>query len=384
MEKSYLLDKLNSVNKNILENYNSESNVGVLNGLSGLALFLGYYDKYVLKSSSALQIEETFNLCIEKINEGNKMLTFCDGISGFAWALIFLQDNNLIDDINEDIFDSLDEYISEWIIYCIENNNFDFLHGSTGGIFYILNRIKNSQNCQKKFEPLIKKFIDSLYKRYCEILDFKNFRKHQDFKKRTYLGLAHGIAGLINVLSKLSLLGSFNKDSLSLLDLYTSFLFSIAEESEIKISLFPSWLTQKTDIKTEESALSWCSGDLGIGISLLNAAETVKDQYIKNKALEILTHSSKRIMYEKSLLTGPGMCHGFFGAYKIFSRAYTLTKENIFLEAKEYWLKKGLVYIKHHNTNDLSILNGQSGIGLALIDAYTEIDHEWGECLLIS
>lgn len=385
MEKSYLLDKLNSVNKNILENYQSESNTGVLNGLSGSALFLGYYDKYILKNNSSLHIEKILNLCIDRINEGDKMLTFCDGISGFAWALIFLQYNNLIDDIDEEIFDIFDEYISEWIIYCIENNNFDFLHGSAGGILYMLNRIENTKDRQKIFEPTIAKFLASLQNRYFEIEDFKNFKKRQDFKKRTYLGLAHGIAGLINILSKLSLLDSFNKDSLSLIDSYNSFLFSIIKESENKISLFPSWLTQKTDIKSAESALSWCSGDLGIGISLLNAAYIIKDQSIKDKALEILIHSSKRILYEKSLLTEPGICHGFFGVYKIFSRAYTLTRENIFLEAKEYWLKKGLVHIKHQNThNDLSILNGQAGIGLALIDAYTKIDHEWGECLLIS
>lgn len=385
MDKNEIRHQLDLINKNILESHSKQNNIGLLNGLNGSSLFLTFYNKYILKNCSLYKLEEIFNVCIEKINNSYRTATFCDGISGFLWTLIFLQKNNFIDSTNDEIFDSLDDYIIEWSMFCINHSNFDFLHGSTGSIIYVIKRIENSPENLKKFKPLLENFIKGLQKRYYEIMSFNNFETIQEIKNRTYLGLAHGIASIIFTLSKLIECSPSFDTHKYLLDLYINFLFSTIKKSSDKISLFPSWLSQETNIDVAESALSWCTGDLGIGISLLNNAEITKDKNIRIKAIEILKHSAMRQDYKNYQLTEPGICHGYFGAFKIFTRAYNLTGIKDFFTAKEFWFRKGWEYLNENEMpNDFSILNGQAGIGLALIDAYTETDHKWGECMLIS
>ena len=385
MKNSYLSGKLSFINKNIQKNYSLEPNIGVLTGISGSSLFLEYYNRYISKNEQIISTEEIYNLSIEKINDGYQLPTHCEGINGFIWTLFFLQNNNFITQLEDDIFIMLDGYIKEWCHFSIKQNNFDFLHGSAGCILYFINKFKTTKETQKKeFEVLINLFIDGLSTKLKEIIEYRDSKKYQDFQNRTFLGLAHGIAAFISILGKLSFISRFQKQSLYLINQYVLFLLDISRSSINKASLFPSWITPSTDLNKVKSSLSWCTGDLGIGIALLNTAENIQDNNLKNIAFEILVHSSKRITSEKSGLQDPCICHGYFGAYKVFSRAYTITNEKIFLDAKQYWLKIGLESIIGKISSNLSILNGQAGIGLALIDAYTDEDHNWGECLLIS
>ncbi len=346
-----------------------------------MSIFIEYYNKYISESEYT-KTEEIFNFCIEKINNEYSLSTYCDGINGFLFSLIFLQNNNFISEAGEDLFRVLDEHIKEWFIIAANNDNFDFLHGSSGCVLYFINKISNDE---KDFETLINLYIDGLKRQLKNITDYRDLKKEQTIQNRTYLGLAHGIAGLISILGKLSQITAFKEKSLYLINEYTFFLLNTINSKGNKISLFPSWLTQSESIKKDMSALSWCIGDIGIGISLLNTAENIQNSTLKVKAIEILEHSAKRISKNDSLITSPEICHGFFGVYKIFSRAYTLTQEKTFMNARDFWLHKGLDHIKNNSlSKNLSILNGQAGIGLALIDAYTETDHNWGECLLIS
>ncbi|HFK5568067.1 TPA: lanthionine synthetase LanC family protein [Elizabethkingia anophelis] len=379
-----LLNQLNFIKKNIQLNYKSfESDIGVLTGLSGFVLFLEYYQSTCNSKSDTT--EELLNLCIEKINLGYNKSTHSEGISGLLWTIQFLQENNFIENEDNYVFKVLDPYIQDCVNIAVNYNNFDFMHGSTGYIFYLLGRFSKIEGTQRQsIESIIELFIKHLSVRLNEIIDYKYLKKEQTFQNRTYLGVAHGIAGIIMVLSKIALISKFKKESINLIAKYVFFLFDSIEYSTTKnkVSIFPSWLDQSSEPKS--SALSWCSGDLGIGIALLNTAENIQDLNLKNKAFDILIHSSKRTTSGTSWLKAPLLCHGFFGAYKIFSRAYTITGEKEFKKAKEYWLKIGIDSIQKEIPDDLTLLNGQAGIGLALIDAYTNTDHSWGESLLIS
>lgn len=382
MKKTNLLDSLKLINNNIQNNkysFDSNTRIGALMGISSYTLFTEYYSQYVTNQSN-VNTERIFNLCLEKINSGNIISTYSDGISGFLWILQFLQKNNFVEHIDDNLFKSLDLYIQEWIKLAIQNNNFDFMHGATGHIYYLLSRIEKA-SINQEIKLLINLFIEGLSYRLREIIEYKLLKKEQHFKNRTYLGIAHGIAGIIFILSKITSIPELRVKSLDLIQQYVSFLFSIKKQN--KTSLFPSWLAQSTN-DTNDSALSWCNGDIGIGIALLNTAENIQDENLKNQAFNFLIHSSKRTTYDSSWISAPYLCHGYLGAYKIFSRAYTVTGEKEFKKAKEYWLKIGIDSILKEMPSDLTLLYGQTGIGLTLIDAYTNTDHPWGETLLIS
>ncbi|WP_378103503.1 lanthionine synthetase LanC family protein [Chryseobacterium sp. sg2396] len=375
MNDSLILQVIENIHINVSKNFSNSINIGVLNGISGYSIFYEYYNKYLTDQPNEYQSKHILNICIDRINNNYNKATYCDGICGFIWAINFLKENKLrYFNLN---INSLYKYIKEWTLIAIASGNYDFLHGSTGTIYYLVNKLKINSNSLSLFQN----YINALEKKYCEIYNFRN----QKLAERSYLGLAHGVACYMKILLTISKIPQLKEQCYNLLYKNYNFLIKIYNFSENKKSLFPSWLSYNTDINKEYSGLSWCLGDPGIGITLLNISSDINDINMRNIAVNILKHSSKRLSEEQSLLKHPCLCHGFFGAYKIFSRAYTLTNEKEFLNAKKHWLSRGLEYLNNNKLpDDLSILNGQSGIGLALIDVYTDTDHNWGECLLIS
>ncbi|KFF14007.1 hypothetical protein N6B72_08530 [Chryseobacterium soli] len=379
MNASSLLQTINAIQNHTISNIKKNPDIGVLTGLGGSSIFFEYYSNYISNKPQEIDSEYILNLCIDKINDNYRTSTYCDGICGLIWSLQFLQKNDFISPV--DNIDILNDYVREWTYSSINLNNFDFLHGSTGSIY---NLIYQSAYNNDPADPLLDRYIQRLNIRYTEIYNYRLLITEQTLDYRTYLGAAHGVASYIYILSLLSVIPRLKKAALELLNKYFEFLLETAMFSENKRSVFPSWLLQTTILEKESSGLSWCLGDLGIGITLLNSSQIINNKEMENMALKILTHSSKRIAPKNTGLTGPSLCHGYFGAYKIFSRVYSVTGEKIFLNAKEHWLNIGLESIKNNMPSDSSILIGQTGIGLALIDAYTNTDHNWGECLLIS
>jgi lantibiotic modifying enzyme len=374
----FILQTIETIQNNITKKIRENSDIGILTGLSGYSVFLEYYSKFISNKPQEIDSEYILNLCIDKINNNYKTSTYCDGVCGLIWSLHFLHKNDFIGAV--DNIDILDDYVREWTYLSIDQHNFDFLHGSTGSMY---NFIYQPTDIADQ-DTLPDRYIQGLQNRYSEISDYKLLRKEQPFEHRTYLGVAHGVTGYIYILSLLSAIPRLKNTCLELLDKYFELLLEVASFSENNRSVFPSWLLQTTNLEKESSGLSWCLGDLGIGIVLLNSSLIIGNKEMERIALKILNHSSKRITRETTGLTSPSLCHGYFGAYKIFSRAYSVTGEKNFLNAKNHWLNAGLENIKNSIPSDTSILIGQTGIGLALIDAYTDTDHNWGECLLIS
>jgi len=375
--KSFLKD----IRNNIQQSFSINNDIGILNGISGYILYNAYYENFIEQKDDNFA-ETLINICIDKINSGYKMPTFCDGIAGFAWTLSFL-DNNKINDIQDDIYEPLDLMVIEFFNYAI-NNSYDFLHGASGCIYYFYHRNLKQDSLKINFNVFFEKYIHCMEQQYIKIKHLKKFDEPHNFNQKTYSGLAHGIASYISILGKLSTISKFHEKCSDLSKKFYLFLMEYRFESKNKISLFPTWISETTKVTKDDSILSWCTGDLGIGLSLLNTGILAKNDQMKNHGFEILNHSSKRFEQHQSRLNTPNLCHGYFGAYKIFSHIYALTQEKNFLFAKKHWLNIGLESVKKNLPKDLFLINGQAGIGLALIDEYTETDHNWGECLLIS
>jgi hypothetical protein len=269
----------------------------------------------------------------------------------------------------------------------IEENNFDFLHGGIGYVNYLIERLENSTNSNRE---LIEQLIFLLLENFKGL--FKNiqlFSKDPEatvkmsFENKVIFGLAHGISSIICILNKISEIPKFNKDSLVIASQYTDYLLKYYNTENKGISLFPNYLDTEGIIKYC-SALSWCSGDLGIGFNLLNTSfkYNYNDNY-KKSGIQILKHAAQRQTLQETLLQSIGICHGYFGAYKIFSNAYKITKDEDFDIASKYWLKLGLEHLSINSSSDLSILYGLSGIGLTLLEAFKSKQLNWDKSLFL-
>lgn len=397
-----LKEKLESINSIIEIEYKNEKQIGVLDGLSGIALFQFYYSKYLNVDEHADLGIEIITNCIAKINEGYKYPTFCSGIAGSGWVLDHLEQEGFITVDNDLLLSDLDQFIYELLISDMNEKKYDFLHSSIGYAFYFLNRYKNtkSNSLKNKYNEILIEFIHLLE----EISENENENElkweselNMDTKERGYnFSLSHGMSSIIGILTKLYEFDEFKNITEHMLKGAINFLISFKNKKEDSLSLFPSWVS-KNELISYNSRLAWCYGDLGVGLRLLYASKVLNDKELECEALKILKYSAKKRKKEESLVKDAALCHGSFGNAQIFNRIYKETKDSIFKDAAIFWIQDGLDLAVHQDGfagykrwtpegwySDISLLNGIAGIGLVILDHISDFDSNWDECLMIS
>ena len=398
-EKHHLERKLNEIHQVIKNKYSSVSEIGVLGGLSGIALFEFYYSKFLDTEEPSDIGVSIISECISKINEGYGMHTFCNGIAGFGWVVDHLNNHGFIEVDIDSLLSPLDPFLFTAMCSDIKEKNFDFLHGAIGTGFYFFKRYQHSKDVI--YKEYILYLLNSLLKfsenengkyKWESILDIENGTKGYN------LSLSHGISSVINFLSRLYLFEEFKPLAKPMLLGAIKYLTSFKSEKKENLSLFPSWITNCEPI-TYQSRISWCYGDLGIGLTLYRASKVIKDNELMKSSIQILTHAAKRKTVEETRIIDAGFCHGSYGNAQIFHKIHKETELSIFKESTHFWIQDGLGKAIHKDgyagykqwggkdqtwKPELTILEGIAGIGLTIIDYLVDGEEKWDECLLLS
>ncbi|WP_271768052.1 lanthionine synthetase C family protein [Aquimarina algiphila] len=380
--------------------------VGVLSGVSGIALFQFYYAKFLDDDTHADKGADIITKAVELINEGFTYPTFCTGIAGACWVLEILKEEEFVELEDDFLSSDLDEYLLSAMRADIETENFDFLHGAMGYGFYFLKRYQNTTSLVLK--EGYKEYLDELinaFKKTAKKNDrgvwWESILKKEDNLKGCNLSLSHGISSTINFLSRIAEHEEFYDDVNEVLTQTVKFILSYKNRDIAESSQFPSWIVEEKENNVNYySRLAWCYGDLGVGISLLHAGEALKDEELKNEAIAILKHSTKRRDIKEAGVMDAGLCHGAYGILHIYNYLYRKTKEIIFKETADHWAEQALIMGTHEKgyagymvwrgsdeekwKNEESLLEGIAGIGLSIISYLAPFDTKWDECLLIS
>ncbi len=381
--------------------YNKD--VGVLSGTFGVALFQFYYSKFTGDDSHADKAVETISNTIDRINKGLLSPTFCTGIAGVCWTIEILKEEEFIE-LEDDFFDKdLDLYLLEAMKVDIESENYDFLHGALGYGYYFLKRYQNTRSIvvkdtyKKYLEELIEALKESSKKSSLGIY-WKSVLKIEEELEGCNLGLSHGISSIVNFLSRLAEYEDFYIKVEEILKQTLDYIMSCKNKDTTLTSSFPNWIVEETP-SSENSRLAWCYGDLGIGISLLRAAEILKDNQLKNEIIKILKHSTKRMDTEEAGIKDAGLCHGVYGVLHIYNYLYKKTKDIVFKKASDFWAQKALDMAIHKQgyagymvwrggdkekwEREVSLLEGMAGIGLSILSYLAPFETKWDESLLI-
>lgn len=403
--KSVLLDKLEQISSILSENYKDTEHVGVLSGLSGIALFQFYYAKLLEEESHADIGVEMISLVIEKINDGYSFPTFCTGIAGAGWAIELLKEEEFVDIDSDDLLSDLDDYLSLAIKQMGEEDNFyDFLHGVVGIGFYFFKRYQSTKSSalKKRYKIKLLEIIASLRrtaKKEDDMITWESYLIQKEALKGFNLSLSHGMTSIINFLARLAVYDDFYDEVAPLMQNAIRFILRYENKDLSCSSLFPSWVYEGMDTTTTER-LAWCYGDLGIGFTLWRAGKVLQDDIIAQKGVAIIEHSCKRRDLIEAKVKDNGLCHGTFGMVQIYKHMYKETKKTIFKEAADYWMKQGLTMKIHKDgyagymqwqggknegwRNETNLLEGIAGIGLSIISYLAPFETKWDECLLIS
>ncbi|MDY8137085.1 lanthionine synthetase C family protein [Aquimarina sp. 2201CG5-10] len=402
ISRKKLEKKLAEVYEITKNDFEKSKHVGVLSGISGVSLFQFYYAKFLDNDEYADVGAEVIAHTIERINSGYTYPTFCTGIAGAGWTIEFLNKEGFIEIDNDALLSQLDSFLHEVMKEDIKNEYYDFLHGALGYGYYFLKRYQNTKspdlkNTYKEYLTfLITELKNSSRKGEKGIYWEYELSKTQGFRGAN-LSLSHGMASIINFLCRLYPYEDFKTSVEDLLKGTIEFVIHNKYKNSNNPSLFPSWIhDQMKEYAT--SRLAWCYGDLGMGISLWRAGKILKIKAYQELAIDVLKHSAKRRDREEARIQDAGLCHGAYGVVTIFNYIYQETKDPLFKETADFWMYEALEMDIHQESyagykqwrgdleewhNEINLLEGITGIGLALLSYLAPEEANWDECLMI-
>ena len=404
-QKTLLKQKLDEIYSVTKQRHHEVQQLGVLSGLSGMALFAYAYGWYTQKEEPAEFGEDLLTTCITKINEGNEMATYCTGIAGVGWVLDHLVEHDLIELDNDALFSGIDPFLFEHLKGHMANGHYDFLHGGTGFAFYFLKRYRNTRQSELKdrYQQYLLHYLEQLAQlaqKEGTSLKWESVLQQETGERGFNLSLSHGMSSLINFLARLHPHAPFQAKATPLLQGAVAYMLA-SEHTDTTECMFPSWRKAEGSDKQAPSRVAWCYGDPGIGISLWYAGKALNDEALQQKAQQILLHSAPRTSPKASGVKDAGVCHGAYGNAQLFSRMHREMGLPPLATATNYWLEQGLAMATHANgyagysqfrpikegtmgwEPALAPLEGITGIGLAIIDYLAEADLHWDECLLV-
>ncbi len=372
-------------------------NIGLHTGNSGIALFY-YYCSTLININYEDKCLNSIEEVLQKINNGTKISTFCSGIAGFGWILEFLREKDIYTDEDIELLDDLDDYLYNNMIACFNNQNYDYLHGAIGYGLYFLKRLHKEKNAAYLSE-LVSNLEQLAKKDSNDCLKWKSIIDHKKSTKGYNISLSHGMASIVAILTKIYKAGIEKEKCKQLIDGAIRYILQQEINKDTYNSYFPSISIESTEIMTS-SRLAWCYGDLGIAMAIWQAGQILNNTAWTEKAMEVLLYSTTRKDLKGNFVLDAGLCHGTAGIGHIFYRMYRNTKLPEFKAAADYWFNETLKMAYHEDglagfkawrtkeyggwQNEISVLEGIAGVGLALMSYYYEIEPSWDECLLLS
>ena len=401
-DKDFVTKKLAEIANIIVEN-NFQENIGLLSGAMGEALFLFHYDKFNGENRVYNRGIELIEIIFKTINGGNLQTSFCNGLAGVGWGIEYLIENNFIEEDIRDSLTEIDDLIGEMMVNEMANGHFDYLHGASGNVLYLLRR--RQSNSSK---------IDSYLKRYLEFLDRSSEVSQNNSLKwssivdsRTNklgynISLSHGIASIIVILSKLYI-NQIEKDhTLCLAEKSVNYLLEQRVDKSKLHSYFPTFSIESNSVILPEnlqSRLSWCYGDVGISAALWQSGKNFCKKEWMALAVDIALKSTYRPLNNTGVVDA-GICHGASGLCHIYNKFFINTGNKRFFKASQFWLHETLRMAKFNDglagykffdpskqgnwINETNLLNGICGIGMAMLSSKYEMNNSWDESLLLS
>lgn len=400
---TFLEKKLEQIAVILRNRYKSIDNVGVMTGVSGIALFQFYYSKYLNRNEYAELGSEMIFHSFEMIDNGYTYPSYCDGIAGLCWTIQHLESANLVDLDGDVVLSQFDEYLYNQMKFDLKVGTYDFLHGALGYAYYFLNRYEHTKdmNLKRRYQTYLMEAIAQLEDHAIikeGTIKWESTLNSKKGNRGIDLGLSHGIASIINFLSRAYKFTIFKKMVYKLLMGSTNYLLSLENKNAENLSLYPVSIEKDRPLRYN-GRISWCYGDLGIGLSLTRAGIALNNVSIQRRALDILKHTTSRKGTNETLVKDAGICHGSYGNALIYGRISQMFHRKSFQKATQFWIGDGIQKAIHKDgyagykqwdngqkkwTSELSLLEGISGIGLVIIDYLSKTRNRWDECLMIS
>lgn len=372
---------------------------GLLDGLAGRALFGFYYGRLTGDEIYFQYGYDALSDVFDAVNNGFDFFTMGGGLAGIGWTLEHLSQYGFLETSTNDVLEELDPYLHSVMMREIKKGNYDFLHGALGVGFYFLSRFPQAGEAVLPYLEQSASGLNDLALRGGDgTVKWESIKDFKTGGKGIGIALSHGMAAIVVFLSKLRRRGIALETVTPLLEGAVRYLLKQRLEGDSYFSCFPSW-SMETD-PPKSSRLAWCYGDLGISMALWQAAGAMKNAEWEKEALGVMEHAARRRDLKENSVVDAGLCHGTAGIAHIFHRMYRETGNDVFKETAIYWYGETLEMARFGDVNagfraryaeehggwvkKHDLLEGISGIGLALTGMVSQLEPAWDQCLLLS
>ena len=376
-----------------------ETAPGLLSGYGGSALFYAYYHRLTGREEYLHKMEQVVMKAVHAMATEEMIHSHCNGVAGISWCLQHLMRQGFIEkEEGANAFEETDALLYRYMDQELSEKRYDLLHEGLGPALYFLER---------EAEPAVNACLEDVVARLEKAavpmdtgISWKDgfVKKHQEGDHYN-LGLAHGMSAILAVLGMIYEQGIAQERTRSLLEKGIQWLLTTRNQNiSAGMSCYPTMATAGgKPIGNPQSRLGWCYGDPGIAITLWNAGVRLQNESFKQEACDILLQIMQHRDAENGSVRDAGLCHGSMGLAHIYSRVYAGSGNELLRRGMEHWLQQTLAFrtwpdgpagFKCHTmsgkVNSYNLLEGITGIGLALIAVLDPQAAAWDRCMLLS
>jgi lantibiotic modifying enzyme len=367
----------------------------IAQGASGLALFFAYLAEARDDDAALGEAEQWLDRALQRLATYPHSASFLSGYTGVVWTALHLCGMGAADDVCTLIDGNLESHLATPLL----ERHYDLVFGLVGIGTYLLAAPPSERRaglletvlCQLEQLAVADRTGLSWYTRGSLLPEWQREICPDGYFN---LGLAHGVPGVIALLSRM-LAANFESTRVRRL-LEGSMRWMLDISSLRSEGRYPSWLGKHAGDESPARA-AWCYGDAGIAPALLHAARSGgrPDWYAEAVALSRLVAARP---VDRAGVCDGGLCHGSSGLAHIHNRLYHSLGEPASLEAARLWFRHLLDFrrpgegIGGFLALDQSppswhpspgLLMGSAGVGLALLAATSSATPHWDRSLLI-
>jgi lantibiotic modifying enzyme len=365
-------------------------------GAAGIALFFAYLAEVREDEEAAAEAELWLDAALDRLGAVYPPAeSFLSGYTGVAWTVIQLCDA----DTAKEVCSAIDGSLEARLATPPEARHYDLIVGLVGIGLYLLDA-PESPGRRAQLETVLSQLEQ---RAVADASGFSWFTPPEQLPawQRSIcpqgyfnLGLAHGVPGVIGLLSRM-LLANVERERVSRL-LEGAMQWMLGVSSCRVEGRYPSW--RGIGASDTPARLAWCYGDMGVASVMLSAARAAERQDWYAEALA-LSHLTTRRPPELALVRDGGLCHGAAGVAHILNRLFHGIDEPSLRERARYWFGQ-LLDLRQPGggcggfsmfdpeadpqwRTDPGVLTGSAGIGLALLAATSAHMPEWDRSLLM-
>ncbi|HEX6099579.1 MAG TPA: lanthionine synthetase LanC family protein [Thermoanaerobaculia bacterium] len=393
-----------------VETLDPKGNPTVANGTAGVALFYAYLAAETGNEEWAGLAEKLMDHAIDFLSERPIRPDFYEGFTGIGWSvshlqgMLFAEDEEEDDGEGDDVDDEDADPIGESLVEVLEQSKFargDF--GLVGGLagygIYAFHALPRPA-ARRSLELLVERLIalgepaEGGFSWFTPPEVLPDWLREKHPGGHYNLGVSHGVAGVISVLSLCAAAGVLSAAQREILDRSVDWLLA-QRQNEKKWCFASSVSTGKPAVRDR---LAWCYGDPGIAAALFTAARHCGHAGWEAVAIEVArTAAARGADPRDSEIVDAALCHGSAGLAHLFNRMHQASGDPLLAEAARAWYRytvdlqrpgagiAGYEFFAEAGWAPLTgFLAGLAGVGLGLLGGVSSREPAWDQFLAVS